>query len=746
MIIRTTFLFCFLLVDLAFAQNIPPAIPPAPPSLRSPVQPSAGAGDSSDSSVLQNAPIATILDEYEALSGKHLVRDASLNGLPALTINGNGMSKDEFLKFIQYNLQLNGITLVPIDAKTIKVLGTGSTRLAKNEGIPIYTSENEIPIDDSVISFCVQLTNITPQDAKTVFDGYAAPHAYGSYVPVANSREMIITENANTVKKLLQIIRLIDVPPAPVATEFIPLTRANAVDVADSLNKLIEDRQAAGSTPTASAPPPGTPSGTAPTTGNSAPAGPNERSLIVGTARISADERSNQVLIITRPENMAFLRRLVSELDCPSTASQPHRRPLNFVNASNILPAIQDELSSATKEGSSHPTTQVPSTPSRPVQTSNTGSGSSDSGNGVAASPLTPPDQNDTPTVISVGQTKILADDRSNSIIVFGTPDNVDRVFAVIDQLDRRPLQVYLSVVIGQLSISGNSEFGLDLLQKYLKSDSAGVASSSILSPNTTSSGSVPEPTSITSSSLFPILSPGTLGGLTVFGAIGSELNAYVHALQSTGQFRIIARPSVYTTNNKLASISSGQQVPVPVNSLSGFAGGSSNLASSTNIGYKNVLLSLQVIPRVSFNHQVNLQIQQENDTLGSSVAIAGNSVPTVNTQLINTEVTVNSGNTVVIGGLISDSQTTTSSGVPLLQDIPLLGHLFRDDAKVKKRDELVILIRPVVIDTDVQSDVNSAYEIQRLKIGPPSSQSLDGIPIAPIAAPTTTKPLPTQP
>jgi type II secretory pathway component GspD/PulD (secretin) len=233
------------------------------------------------------------------------------------------------------------------------------------------------------------------------------------------------------------------------------------------------------------------------------------------------------------------------------------------------------------------------------------------------------------------------------------------------------------------------------------------------------------------------------LGGLTLFGAIGSNLDAYVRALSSTGRFKIVARPSVYTTNNKLALIASGQQVPVPENSLSGYTGSSSTLASSTNIGYKDVVLSLQVIPRVSANHQINLQIQQQNDSIGTSVSIAGNSVPTVNTQLINTEVTVKNRDTVVIGGLISESQTNNTSGVPVLQDIPLLGNLFKDKTKSKTRSELVVLIQPTVIENDDQAGVTSAYEIRRSSVGPDSAQRLDDVPVAPLAPADTVKPNP---
>jgi len=217
--------------------------------------------------------------------------------------------------------------------------------------------------------------------------------------------------------------------------------------------------------------------------------------------------------------------------------------------------------------------------------------------------------------------------------------------------------------------------------------------------------------------------------GLTLYGAIGSTLDAYVKALETTDRFKIISRPSVYTTNNKLAVIASGQQVPVPSDTTSGFTGGSNQLVSTSSIAYEDVLLQLDIIPLINANHDVTLKIRQTNNSLGLiPVNISGNNVPIINTQEINTEVTVPDKSTVVIGGLITDHTTRDTSGVPWLSDIPILGYLFKDTTKTKERDELIIMIQPTVVETDADQIAVNEAEKQRTMLGRDAVEAATGV------------------
>jgi type II secretion system protein D len=674
----------------------------------------------------QNASVSSILDIYEQLSGKHLVRDTNLAGVSNISINATGVSKAEMLKLIETTLLLNGVAIVPVDAHTAKAVGIGTNKNPRSEGVRLYANAADLPVDDEVVSYYMPLDYISAQEAAGIFTSTAPVHpGYGAYTVAPSAQAVVLTENTSVIRQLIALKELIDVPPARVVTEFVQLNRADAEKVADLLTNLLGQKEGTAATPVpqnvagagaAIAPP---------DVGNNTPLS-NEHSLFTGAVQVVPDTRSNRLLVVTRPVNLPLLRQIIAELDQTDSFALPQRRDLKYVLAQDILPAleaavaqgkdeeeqVQKDLASSSAHNNQNGASQSPAAP-----VGNTAGNGTTSGGGVVAAvtaPLETPQQNNVPTVVSIGKTRILADNRSNSIIVFGSNDSIERIFAMIDQLDRKPLQVYLATVIGELTVSDNFEFGIDLLQKYQRTGGGGI-SGGLITPNTATVGNtlVPEPSSLLSSTGFPLVS-----GLTIYGAIGSTIDAYVRALDSTDRFKVISRPSVYTTNNTKAVIASGQQVPVPSNTTSGFTGGNNNLVTTASITYEDVLLQLEIIPLINASHQVTLKIRQTNNTLGANTLISGNEIPAILTQEINTEVTVPDKSTIVIGGLISDSNKRTTSGIPWLSDIPLLGYLFKDTAKTKERDELIIMIQPTVVETDADQIAVNEAEKRRTILG----------------------------
>jgi type II secretion system protein D len=696
----------------------------------------------------QNAQVNSILDLYETLTGKHLIRDANLAGLPQVSVSFTGLNKADTIKMIEQFLLLNGVAIIPIDSDTLKVITVGTNKSPRSEGVKLYSNAAELPKEDAIVSYYMPLNYISPQEAVTIFGQVAPAHNYGVYVPAPTAQAAILTENVSVIRQLIALKNLIDVEPARVTGEWIQVNRADAEKVADILNKMLG--QGTTGSPGAPAAGPGgdvhVPAGL----GNDEPIS-NEKNLISGPAQIIPDPRNNRIWISTRPVNLPFLEQMVAQLDLPDTFLQPQRRPLKYVLAQDILPALeaaiavtkddQDQVKKdqqAAQSGNNGNGQNRPGGNTQPTSTSGGSSGSTGSVSAITPQ-LAQPNENDVPTVVTVGKTRILADNRSNSIIVFGSSDVVSRVFEMIDQLDHKPLQVYLATVIGELTVSQGVEFGIDLLQKFAGGSRTGIAASNLnssqgttasssSSTTTTTGGSpyLPEPTSLTSALGFPVPT-----GLTLYGAIGNTLNAYLRALETTDRFKIISRPSVYTTNNKLAVIASGSQVPVPSSTTAGYTGSTTNnsLTTTSSIAYEDVLLQLDIIPLINANHEVTLQIRQTNNSLGSNVNISGNEIPIINTQEINTEITVPNKSTVVIGGLITDNTTRDASGVPFLSDIPLLGYLFSDTNKKKERDELIIMIQPTVVETDAdQLEVNE-MEKQRTILGREAVEAATSVP-----------------
>jgi general secretion pathway protein D len=730
---------------LVFAQDEPPAVGPGAATPTGQITPG--------TINFQNAPANAILDYYEAQSGIHLIRDANLSQILGLNLNFTNLNKTETLQLIKSYLLLNGVDIIPIDAHTAKAITLSTNKNPRTEGLKLYTRESDLPSDDEVVSYFMPLDYINPQEAVGIFQSTAPIHNYGAYTPAPSAQAVVLTEEVSVIKQLIALKDLIDVPPAQVKSEYIQLNRADSDKVADLLNKMLGI--GANGAPAAPAGPGGQVF-VPPDLGNRAPLS-NEKNLISGTATIISDPRSNRIFISTRPVNLPFLEQMVAQLDQPDIFMVPQRRALHYVTAADILPALEaalaqgkDELTQLAKDQQTAQTQQQrggqTGAAGTPTPTAGASSGGGSSGSQAAITPqLVQPTANDVPTVLTIGNTRLMADNRSNSIIVFGSPDVVTRAFDMIDQLDRKPLQVYLRTVIGELTVKQGLEFGIDILQKFQRVGQGGLATSNLNSTQVGAAGAFPEPSALTSAAGFPLPT-----GLTLYGAIGSTLNAYVRALETTDRFKIISTPSVYTTNNKLAVIASGSQVPVPSSITSGFTGSTADtgLTTTASVAYEDVLLQLDIIPLINANHEVTLQIRQTNNTLGANVDISGNEVPIINTQEINTEITVPDKATVVIGGLITDSTSRDGSGLPFLSDIPVLGYLFGDVQKNKERDELIIMIQPTVVESDADQIAVNETEKQRTILGREAveaatgvaaSQETSQIPVSPLASTTTT-------
>jgi len=189
--------------------------------------------------------------------------------------------------------------------------------------------------------------------------------------------------------------------------------------------------------------------------------------------------------------------------------------------------------------------------------------------------------------------------------------------------------------------------------------------------------------------------------GTNIYLAAGATLASVVHALDSTGRFRVISRPMVFTSNNKKAIIANGQEIPVPVNTLSNVSGATvAGVASvQSSIEFKKVALQLEVVPLINSEKEVSLDILQKIDSVvpGSNVNIGGNQVPTIATRYIRTNVSAPNCSTIVLGGLITDTKNTSKDGIPYLSRLPVVGSLFRSTTKNRDRTELIILMRPEV-------------------------------------------------
>ena len=313
------------------------------------------------------------------------------------------------------------------------------------------------------------------------------------------------------------------------------------------------------------------------------------------------------------------------------------------------------------------------------------------------------------PKAVTIGNSKLIADQRANSIIVLGNREVTVKVEKILDEMDVRAPQVALSTVVGELTLQNNEEFGVDWFAKYDRRFVGTSRNGTVAIPGSSPTSGNVLPGGTAAPILSSIIDPAHLinfsqiiqnvgSGTNIYVAAGNAFAAIVHLLESTGRFRVVSRPMVFTSNNKKAIIASGQEIPVPVSTLSN-ANTIGNVASvASNVEYKKVALQLEVVPLINSEKEVSLDILQKIDSLTGQVTnISGNEIPTIATRYIRSNVSAPNGSTIVLGGLIQDNKRKSYTGFPYLSRIPLLGSVFRNTSSVKERTELIVLMCPEV-------------------------------------------------
>lgn len=297
------------------------------------------------------------------------------------------------------------------------------------------------------------------------------------------------------------------------------------------------------------------------------------------------------------------------------------------------------------------------------------------------------------------GQVTAIADINTNSIIVVTNPENAAIIKSILEQLDKIPEQVMIETIIVEASLDKTDKLGVEW-------------SYNGKSQGTTSTGK-------TDFSLGNA-SPALTGLRYTMGA--KEIGVFVNALQTDTKYQILSTPRIFTSNNAAAEINISQSIPYVVSSTYN----SANNTYNYNYSFKDVGIVLTVTPRITSNGYVTMDVTQTaNDLQGYTTFNA----PIVNQRQADTTVSVRDGDTVILGGIIRNTVTSTTNKLPLLGDIPILGNLFRSSTKENQRTELLVLLTPHVVrdaedarklDKEEEGKLtpSTLYELERLRKG----------------------------
>ncbi|MCF7789697.1 MAG: hypothetical protein K9N47_26470 [Prosthecobacter sp.] len=691
-----------------------------------------------------SAPIQAIIPFYTQLTGKKLILDSALQGEMLHIYSPQLLTKRDAIAFIEATLLLNGYAIISVDETTAKLINQSGGKSPTADGLKVYNVLRDLPQNEEICHYVLPLQFVSADEASKAFQQVIKLHTYGAMTGVSNDTALIITENSTTIRSICEIAQIIDVPPTETSNEMIKLERSDVELVAEIVNEIFEQEEKAKSStnaPAAAVPNavgrPGVPAVPANPAAN---AGTSATNPAAARVKVFAYRRTNELLVIGRPVDITYIRGLVEKLDKQSDGSNFLKRRLRYLDVIDFLSVAYNALAKDTdiqgnndgaiggSPGGGGGTRRKSGASSRssPDDSNSNGFGSSNDsaygantglGGGFGNSSgsqgssnanrslLDNPEDVGAPESMVVGKTLLIGDPQSNSLIVSGSPEHIARIDQLLVEMDIRPQQIYISAIIGQLSLGKNFNYGVDFLQLLndFSVNRNGASSTSTTGGSTTAASNI-------------IQFPAKFGQLNFYGQIGA-LSNYIKVIDSNNNFKVLATPSIYAKNAAKSVISSGQSIAVPANILTNGAFTGGVASNSVSVTYRDVLLKLEVIPLINSDDEVTLRIAQINDNIVGSQTIGGNTVPTIGKQELLTEVAVKNGATVVLGGLITEKVTKGKNGVIGLRRIPILGNLFGTTQNQTTREELLIFIQPRIVRSDDPLDTPNNIESGRSQV-----------------------------
>lgn len=652
----------------------------------------------------QGTPVQAVLEYYSHLTKRSIISAPNLAGVIYFR-SQTDLTRDEAIEALDTVLALNGIAAVPLGEKFLKVVQIAT---AKQEGVGVEPELRPLPPADTLVTQIIGLKFAEVGDVAGALQPYM--HAYGQLVQLPKSNALLITDTGANINQMLEILKYVDQPSAlRMQTKVYILQHAKAADVLARLQSIISETQqlggraAAPQQPVRVPPRPGQP--TAPGT---TPAG--EESVIEGKVVLTSDERTNKLIILSRPSNFDFFDRLIGELDAKV-------EPDVLIKVFNLDYAPAEDVASlinALVTGGTLAVTRRPST-----------------GQAGRTSVTTPPPA---PTPVAVGGgggagataggflqfaegVRILPDPRTNSMLVMATKEDMARIEELIKSVDTPVAQVLIEVVIAEVSLDNNLDVEVSAFKRPFQEGQVKQAGGYV--------NKTPTPQDI----ITTVLGSNTIqaaalpaGGLTWFLSFQNwKLDAVIRAMSSSTRFKVLSTPIIQTMHNQEADILVGESRPVPVSTVSSVVGSTGTLATgqlNSNIEYKDIAIELKVTPRINPGGYVTMDIEQKVNDVGGQVSFNGTDIPIITKREAKSMVIVKDQGTIVLGGLIKENKTIIESKVPFLGDIPFFGTAFKGKSTTKTRNELILFIRPTVLRNQAEAVAEAIHRTNMLKAG----------------------------
>jgi general secretion pathway protein D len=617
-----------------------------------------------------NADIDSVVKAVAKATGQTILIDPKVKGSINL-VTEQPLTKAKTMDALSTALRLQGFAIVEANG-TWRVLTEADARL---QGTTINTGKTKLE-GDQIITQVFKLNYESANNLIPVLKPLISPNNSINAYPGNNT--IVITDYASNIQRIAKLISSIDNPTTG-EVQTIKIKHALAIDIAAILNKALDT------------------SGT----------GVTDAAL---KTIVMADARSNTVLLrSSNDEKMRQAKLLISKLDAPGTNNgNIWVVPLKNAEAAKLAITLRAIVAADASLSQNMSGTQTAVSNINPNPAPNT------QANPSANSPTSSLSSTSNPSTGGI----IQADPTTNSLIITASEPLYRNLRNVIEQLDTRRAQIYVESLIVEISSDKASELGIQW-QGLINSGgnnvgfagtNFGSGGNNIVGLGTQVNGLLNLGNTSTTSTVAP--SPGMNLGLIhkYNGTYG--LSALARALQTETSTNILSTPNLLTLDNEEARIVIGKNVPF-ITGQYAQTGTTTTVSPFQTIERKDVGITLKVRPQISENGLVKLQIYQEASSVSDSVNAAG---IITNKRSIESNVLVDDGQIIALGGLMEDSDIAITEKVPLLGDIPGLGFLFRYETKKRAKTNLMVFLRPYVVRNGQQSDgiVANRYDYMR--------------------------------
>jgi general secretion pathway protein D len=686
-------LFCLLVAaamapSLSFAQAAPAAAPAPVAAVAAAVPlPGLSGSDQVGPVILRDETVAQVLDLMQRWTGKSILRPQALPASVYTLSLPASITRDEALLAIETLLNLNGIAVIQQGDKFLKVV---PNLVAKGESPALITGSTlTLPPSGRIATKIYTLKHANAQEfitqiAANLNTTLASPPVY-----FGRNNAFLVTDSITNLQKIESLVAQLDRPQLDlVATKSYTLKNAMATDLVTKLTAMLRS--------------PATTSGGAPFR------------LSTGTTFL-ADERTNRVLLMGSADQHDFFDKLIDTLD---QKSNPNTKTdvifLRHADAQQVATLVTSLVTGQTTAAARAGNTTRSNTTLNRAPTPVAAAPAAAAGAAGAAQMGADEFSN---------SVTVLPDIRSNSIVVSGTNDDLRLLHELIDKVDIVLPQVRIEVVIAEVKLSDNETNGFNTLGLT-------VTNGKLVGIGGTGGGFNVNGT--------PATVNGTIGSTATAinasqGTLGanSSLSATIGLVTTPrkGDLKVLSVPAITTTHNKEATIFVGESRPVITGSTTAATTGQ----VTSTVSQRDIGIQLKVLPLIGKDGAVQLQVSQSvEDILGTTI-LDGNDQPIIGRRTTDSYVSAMSGEIVVLGGL---QRTVTTKSTSRLGPIPIIGDIFGSSTNLEEKQELIIFLRPYVLNGSAVDNLDALSRATSNEIGPAVKKIIDNVPGKAPAAP----------